>query len=122
MSNQDDLTTQPTALVIMERLQQVETGLTKRIEDLSTQVLSFREDVNTIREDVNTIRENVKSIREDVKSIREESSTFREQINKSIQTLTYRIEVLNEDTLDVRGSQRELVKLMRVVETKLAAS
>ena len=100
---------------ILERLQVLETRVAQSIDALGAQVdrqmASLQADVNRLREDGNSLRADVNSLREDVNSLRED-------VNKRLDHLASKIQVLNDDTLDVRGSQRQILKRMSEFELK----
>ena len=53
---------------------------------------------------------------------RQEVSSLKEELTAQITRLSSRIQVLNEDTLDVRAGQREILKRMTEFEEKVRAS
>jgi hypothetical protein len=99
VDNQDDLNTQPTATAIMERLQSLETRLLSEIE---RQILSLKEELTT---------------RFDSRLL-----SLKEELTAQFTRLASKVEVLNEDTLDVRGALREILKRMSESEENVKAS
>jgi hypothetical protein len=102
----DDLTTQPTATALMERVQQVEVRLAQEIGTvagrLEGQLSSLREEI------VNTFQVQI--------------SSLREEIVKGFNKLNNKVMTLNEDTLDVRANQREILKRLNDLEITVKAS
>jgi len=92
--NSDDLTTQPTATVLMERVREVELRLAHDIDILANrvegQLASFREGI--------------------VSSVQDQISSLREEMMKSFYKLNNRVITLTEDSLDMRSNQREILK------------
>ena len=92
--NSDDLTTQPTATALMERVREVEVRLAHDIDNLATrfegQLASFREEI--------------------LSSIQSQISSLREEMMKGFYKLNSRVLSLAEDTLDMRTNQREILK------------
>ena len=104
--NSDDLTTQPTATALMERVQQVEVRLGQEIDTVATRLEG---QISSLREEI-------------VNSFQGQISSLREEIVKGFQSLNNKIMTLNEDTLDVRASQREILKRMSDLEVTVKAS
>ena len=99
MANQDDLKTQPTATAIMERLQSMEARLLSEIEK---QILSLQEELTT---------------RFDNRLL-----SLKEELTAQFTRLSSKVEVLNEDTLDVRGALRQILKRMSESEENVKTS
>lgn len=94
----DDLTTQPTATALMERVRQVEVRLAQEIDTLATR------------------------LERQILSLHDQISSLREEMVKGFRTLDSKVMTLNEDTLSVRASQREIVKRMSDLEITVKAS
>jgi DNA anti-recombination protein RmuC len=108
----EDLTTQPTAMAILERLRQFESRLSQSVQQLRSslenQIASLRDEMNTrfaeAREEMNTrFLEN----REEMNARFLEN---REEMNTHFRLVANKIEVMHEDNLNVRAGQRELLK------------
>jgi hypothetical protein len=117
----DDLTTQPTATALMERVQQVEVRLAQDIDTraarLEGQIFSLREEI------VNSFQGQISSLREEiVNSFQGQISSLREEIVKGFNKLSNKVMTLNEDTLDVRANQREILKRLNDLEITVKAS
>ena len=110
--SKDDLMAQPTALAIMERVQQVETRLGAEIEGVETRLRTEIGGVET------RLTKEIEGLSTHMLALRDEMSGCRDDVNKSLKLLGNKIEVLNEDILSVRGSQREIIKQMRELEPK----
>ena len=89
--NSDDLTTQPTATALMERVQQVEVRLAQNIDTRAARLEG-------------------------------QISSLREEIVKSFKSLNNKVMTLNEDNLDVRANQREILKRLNDLEITVKAS
>ena len=87
----DDLTTQPTATALMERVQQVEVRLA---QDIDTRAARLEGQITSLRE----------------------------EILKGFNKVSNKVMTLNEDTLDVRANQREILKRLEDLETTVKAS
>ncbi|HWN98302.1 MAG TPA: hypothetical protein VNS63_03425 [Blastocatellia bacterium] len=105
----DELTTQPTATALMERVREVELRLAHDIDVLAnrfeSQLASFREEIaSSVHGQISTFRDEI------VSSIQDQISSLREEMMKSFYKLNNRIITLTEDTLDMRANQREILK------------
>lgn len=104
MDNQDDLKTQPTATAIMERLQSMESRLLAKIDTLAT-----RAEMSSLKEDLTS-------------QFARQLLSLKEELTAQFARLSSKVEVLNEDTLSVRGAQREILKRMTEFEEKVRTS
>ena len=98
--NSEDLTTQPTATALMERVREVEVRLASDIGALATRL----EDQATRLED--------QASRSEAQTARLESqiSSLREEMMKGFYKLNSRVLSLAEDMLDIRANEREILK------------
>ena len=142
----DDLTTQPTATALMERVREVELRLAQDMDALATrlegQISSVREEiVNSVQvqisssrdEMVNIVQGQISSSRDEmvnivqgqISSSRDEMvnivqgqiSSLRDEIVKGFHKLSNQIITLTGDTLDVRTNQRGIFKRLDDLET-----
>ena len=104
MDNQDDLKTQPTATAIMERLQSMESRLLAKIDTLAT------------RAEMSSLKDYLTS------QFARQLLSLKEELTAQFARLSSKVEVLNEDTLSVRGAQREILKRMTEFEEKVRTS
>ena len=107
--NSDDLTTQPTATALMERVREVELRLAHDIDILANrvegQLASFREEiVSSVQGQISIFRDEI------VRSVQDQISSLREEMMKSFYKLNNRVITLTEDSLDMRSNQREILK------------
>jgi hypothetical protein len=107
--NSDDLTTQPTATALMERVREVELRLAQDIDILGNrvegQLASFREEiVSSVQGQISIFRDEI------VSSVQGQISSLREEMMKSFYKLNNRVITLTEDSLDMRSNQREILK------------
>jgi hypothetical protein len=107
--NSDDLTTQPTATALMERVREVELRLANDIDILANrvegQLASFREEiVSSVQGQISIFRDEI------VRSVQDQISSLREEMMKSFYKLNNRVITLTEDSLDMRSNQREILK------------
>ena len=107
--NTDDLTTQPTATALMERVREVELRLAHDIDILANrvegQLASFREEiVSSVQGQLSIFRDEI------VSSVQDQISSLREEMMKSFYKLNNRVITLTEDSLDMRSNQREILK------------
>jgi hypothetical protein len=107
--NSDDLTTQPTATALMERVREVELRLAHDIDILANrvegQLASFREEiVSSVQGQISIFRDEI------VSSVQGQISSLREEMMKSFYKLNNRVITLTEDSLDMRSNQREILK------------
>ena len=97
----DDLTTQPTATALMERVREVEVRLAHDIDALGIrfegQLASFREEM--------------------VSSVQGQISSLRDEMIKSFYKLNSRVLSLAEDMLGIRANEREILKRLFDPET-----
>jgi hypothetical protein len=98
MDDQENLRTQPTATAIMERIQAFETRLAQDLDTLGARMESQFAQMGS-----------------QILSLREEMET-------RFSNLTAKIEVLYEDTMNVRASQREILKRFSELEQRVKAS
>ena len=91
--NSDDLTTQPTATALMERVREVEVRLASDIGALATRL----ED-QASRSEAQTAR------------LESHISSLREEMKKGFYKLNSRVLSLAEDMLDIRANEREILK------------
>ena len=110
-----DKTTQPTVNAILERMQGFEARISQLVESQSA---SVRKEVAVLGEEMTT--QNA-SLREEMTtqngSLREEMTAQFLGVNAQIRTLANKIDVLNEDGLTLRASQRDLLKRMAEIES-----
>jgi hypothetical protein len=102
----DDLTTQPTATALMERVREVELRLAQDIDTLATRLEG---QISSLREEI-------------VNSFQGQFSSLREEMVKGFNKLNNKVMTLNEDTLDVRANQREILKRLNDLEITVKAS
>ena len=107
--NSDDLTTQPTATALMERVRESELRLAHDIDILANrvegQLASFREEiVSSVQGQISIFRDEI------VRSVQDQISSLREEMMKSFYKLNNRVITLTEDSLDMRSNQREILK------------
>jgi hypothetical protein len=102
----DDLTTQPTATALMERIQQVEVRLAREIDTVAGRLEG---QISSLREEI-------------VNSFQGQFSSLREEMVKGFNKLNHKVMTLNEDTLDVRANQREILKRLNDLEISVKAS
>ncbi len=93
--NSEDLTTQPTATALMERVREVEVRLASDIGALATRL----ED-QASRSEAQTAR------------LEAQFSALREEMMKGFYKLNSRVLSLAEDMLDIRANEREILKLL----------
>ena len=86
-----DKTTQPTIEAILDRMQGFETRISQLLE---SQIASLREEMTT------------------------QNASLREEMNTQFRHLANKIDVLNEDSLGLRASQRDLLKRMGEIESR----
>ncbi|MFY9607823.1 MAG: hypothetical protein WAU45_04315 [Blastocatellia bacterium] len=106
--NSDDLTTQPTATALMERVREVEVRLARDIG-----ALAARLEDQTTRSEAQSIRLEAQfsALREEIVSIVQgQISSLREEMMKGFYKLNSRILSLAEDMLDIRANEREILK------------
>jgi hypothetical protein len=96
-----DKTTQPTVGAILERMQGFEARISQHLQLLETQIALLREQMTT-----------------QIASLRDEMNTQFLGVNNQIRLLSNKIDVLNEDSLSLRASQRELLKRMGEIESR----
>ena len=137
--NSDDLTTQPTATALMERVRESEQRLAHDIDILANrvegQLASFREEivssvqgqisifrdeiVSSVQGQISIFRDEIVSsvqgqisiFRDEiVRSVQDQISSLREEMMKSFYKLNNRVITLTEDSLDMRSNQREILK------------
>ena len=89
----DDLTTQPTATALMERVREVEVRLARDIG-----ALAARLDDQTARSEAQTAR------------LEAQFSVLREEMIKGFYKLNSRVLSLAEDMLDIKANEREILK------------
>jgi hypothetical protein len=102
----DDLTTQPTATALIERVREVELRLAQDIDTLATRLEG---QISSLREEI-------------VNSFQGQFSSLREEMVKGFNKLNNKVMTLNEDTLDVRANQREILKRLNDLEMTVKAS
>ena len=104
----DDLTTQPTATALMERVREVEVRLARDIG-----ALAARLDDQTARSEAQTTRleGQFSVLREEIVNIvRGQISFLREEMIKGFYKLNSRVLSLAEDMLDIKANEREILK------------
>ena len=101
----NDKTTHPTANAILERMQGFETRIFQYMQllesRLETQIVSLRDEMTS-----------------QIASLRDEMNTQFVGVNTQIRLLANKLDVLNEDSLTLRASQRELLKRMTEMESR----
>jgi len=112
MDDQEKLSTQPTATAIMERIQAFETRLAQDID-----ILGARVEGQIARVEGQIARLESQIVRMDGQIL-----SFRQEVDTRFSNLTAKIEVLYEDTLNVRASQREILKRFSELEQRVKAS
>jgi hypothetical protein len=132
----DDLTTQPTATALMERVQQVEVRLAQEIDKVGTrlegQMSSLKEEImNSVQgqmsslkdEIVNGVQGQMSSLKDEiVNSVQGQISLLQGDMAKSFQRLNDRVLSLIEDILDVRANQRTILKRLNDLEITVKTS
>ena len=132
----DDLTTQPTATALMERVQQVEVRLAREIDTRATrlegQISSLKEEmVNSAQAQMSSLKEEIvkivqaqmSSLKEEiVNSVQGQISSLQEEMVKGFQQLNDKVMTLSEDTLDVRANQRAILRRLNDLEITVKAS
>ena len=131
----NDKTTQPTLEAILDRIQGFETRTSQLLEsqigslrgDMTTQNASLRDEMTTqiasLRDEMTT---QIASLRDGMTtqnaSLREEmtsqNASLREEMSSGFRLVANKIDVLNEDSLSLRASQRELLKRMGELESR----
>jgi uncharacterized coiled-coil DUF342 family protein len=102
----DDLTTQPTATALMERVRESELRLA---QDINTRAARLEDQITSLREEI-------------VNSFQGQFSSLREEMVKGFNKLSNKVMTLNEDTLDVRTNQREILKRLEDLEVTVKGS
>ena len=87
----NDKTTQPTLEAILDRVQGFETRISQLVE---SQIASLRDDMTT------------------------QNASLRDEMHSGFRLVANKIDVLNEDSLSLRASQRELLKRMGELESR----
>ena len=109
----NDKTTQPTIEAILDRMRGFETRISQLVE---SRIASLREEMTTqnasLREEMTT--QNA-SLREEMTT---QNASLREEMNTGFRLVANKIDVLNEDSLSLRASQRELLKRMGELESR----
>jgi hypothetical protein len=126
-----DRTTQPTVGAILERMQEFEARFSRLLEsqfaslreEMTTQNASLREEMTTqnasLREEMTTQNASLRGeMTTHNASLRDEIASLRDQMNAQFRLVANKIDVLNEDSLSLRASQRELLKRMGELETR----
>ena len=111
-----DLTTQPTAMAILERLKGFEARMSESVQLLGStlegQIAALRDEMNTrfvgVHEEMNTRFAAV-----DTRFVE-----MREEMNTHFRLVANKIDVMYEDTMNVRAAQRELTKRIAEIESK----
>ena len=117
----DDLTTQPPATALMERVQQVEVRLAQEIDKVGTrlegQMSSLKEEImNSVQGQMSSLKDEI------VNSVQGQISLLQGDMAKSFQRLNDRFLSLIEDILDVRANQRTILKRLNDLEITAKAS
>ena len=107
-----DLTTQPTATAILERLQGFEVRIFERVEQLGS---ALEGKISELRGEMNTRFAEVHARFVEVDN---RFLEIRSDMNTHFGLVANKIEVMHEDNLNVRASQRELLKRMGEIESK----
>ena len=109
----NDKTTQPTLEAILDRVQGFETRISQLVE---SQIASLRDDMTTqnasLRDEMTT--QNA-SLRDEVTT---QNASLRDEMHSGFRLVANKIDVLNEDSLSLRASQRELLKRMGELESR----
>ena len=110
------LTTQPTATAILERLQDFEARISQSVHLLGStlegQIAALRDEINTRFDGVHD-EMNTRFAAVDTRFLE-----IRENMNTHFRLVENKIEILHEDTLNVRADQRELSKRLGEIESK----
>ena len=109
----NDKTTQPTLEAILDRMQRFETRISQLLEsqiaslggEMTTQIASLRDEMTT---------QNA-SLREEMTT---QNTSLRDEMSSGFRLVANKIDVLNEDSLSLRASQRELLKRMGELESR----
>ena len=132
------LTTQPTATAILERLQDFEARISQSVHLLGStlegQIAALRDEMNTrfdgVHDEMNTRFDGVHDeMNTRFAGVHDEMNTrfaavdtrfleIRENMNTHFRLVENKIEILHEDTLNVRADQRELSKRLGEIESK----
>jgi hypothetical protein len=97
-----DKTTQPTLEAIFDRIQGFEARIFQHLE---SQIALLREEMIT----------QIASLREEMIT---QNALLREEMNSQFRLVANKIDVLNEDSLGLRASQRDLLKRMGELESR----
>ena len=129
--NNDNLTTQPTATALMERVRDVELKLSNDIDALAArtdalaarteeqttrlegQITSLREEIfSTFRDEIlSSVQSQMLTFRDEILSgVQSQMSSLREEMRKGFFKLNNRVLSMAEDTLDMRANQRDILK------------
>ena len=98
----NDKTTQPTLEAILDRVQGFETRISQLVE---SQIASLRDEMTT---------QNA-SLRDEMTT---QNASLRDEMHSGFRLVANKIDVLNEDSLSLRASQRELLKRMGELESR----
>ena len=122
-----DLTTQPTAMAILERLQEFDARISQNVQLLGStlegQIAGLREEMNTrfveTREEMNTrFVETREEMNTRFAGVDTRFVEMREEMNTHFRLVANKIDVMYEDTMNVRAAQRELTKRIAEIESK----
>ena len=120
----NDKTTQPTLEAILDRIQGFETRTSQLLEsqigslrgEMTTQNASLRDEMTTqiasLRDEMTT---QIASLRDGMTT---QNASLREEMSSGFRLVANKIDVLNEDSLSLRASQRELLKRMGELESR----
>ena len=120
----NDKTTQPTLEAILDRMQRFETRISQLLEsqiaslggEMTTQIASLGGEMTTqiasLRDEMTT--QNA-SLREEMTT---QNTSLRDEMSSGFRLVANKIDVLNEDSLSLRASQRELLKRMGELESR----
>ncbi|HKQ06886.1 MAG TPA: hypothetical protein VJ464_17265 [Blastocatellia bacterium] len=110
----DDLTvppTQPTIETILERINALGESLSAEIikvrHDLSAEIIKVRHDLST----------EITKVRVDLSA---EIQSFREEVDEKLYKLDGKLDVLNEDFLEIKGEQKRHGRRLNELERKLS--
>jgi MoxR-like ATPase len=116
----NDKTTQPTLEAILDRMQGFEGRIFQHLQGMESrfesQIASLREELTSqtasLRDELTS---QTASLRDELTS---QIATLREEMNSGFRLVANKIDVLNEDSLSLRASQRELLKRMGELESR----
>src|SRR5262249_21844246 len=108
-NREDDLRTQLSITAVLERLQRIETRLAGDIDGLATRLRSDMDAMAArLTADMGALAERMDG----------QIQTLRGEMEAGFRSLAAKIQVLNDDTLNVRAHQREILERISQLEAK----